>query len=70
MPDPRLPPDRSSFHSAARVFERAYLAHLAQRRRPRRRPGRERDGGGVPVEPDRPNSLSGGAAAELDFEGA
>ena len=37
-------------------------------RRPRRRPG-DPDEGGVPVEPDRPGTLSGGAAAAMDFEG-
>jgi hypothetical protein len=36
-------------------------------RRPRRR-GPDPDEGGVPVEPDRPHTLSGGAAAALDFE--
>lgn len=38
------------------------------------RPGRRRhkrdkdDDGGVPVEPNKPNTLSGGAAAELEFD--
>jgi hypothetical protein len=40
------------------------------KKRPGRRPRRGRDGepdpGGVPVEPDRPRDLSGGAAAEID----
>lgn len=35
-------------------------------RRPKRRPDSDR--GGVPVEPDRPSILTGGAAAELEFE--
>ena len=36
----------------------------------RRRSKRDRDDeeGGVPVEPNRPNTLSGGAAAELEFD--
>ena len=34
-------------------------------RRPR---PRDLDQGGVPVEPNRPNNLSGGAAAELEFD--
>lgn len=34
----------------------------------RRRRGGDPDEGGVPVEPDRPSTLSGGAAAALDFE--
>ncbi|WP_263854059.1 hypothetical protein [Sphingomonas parva] len=29
---------------------------------------RDRDDGGVPVEPNRPSTLSGGAAAPLEFE--
>ena len=32
-----------------------------------RRP-RDKDEGGVPVEPDNPRNLSGGAAAELEFD--
>jgi hypothetical protein len=37
-------------------------------RRTRRRRGPDPDEGGVPVEPDRPSTLSGGAAVALDFE--
>jgi hypothetical protein len=37
--------------------------------RKRGRKGRDRDEGGVPVEPNRPNTLSGGATAALDSEG-
>ena len=37
-----------------------------RRRRPRRR--KDLDEGGVPVEPDKPKNLSGGAAAALEFE--
>jgi hypothetical protein len=36
--------------------------------RKRRSRGGDPDEGGVPVEPDRPSTLSGGAAAALDFE--
>ena len=36
--------------------------------RKRRRRGPEAEDGGVPVTPDRPRNLSGGAAAALDFE--
>jgi len=48
--------------------EAAYLAWLeaTTRRRPHR--GKDKDSGGVPVEPDRPNTLSGGAAAPLEFD--
>ena len=34
----------------------------------RRRPGKTHDDGGVTVEPNRPNTLSGGAAAALEFD--
>jgi hypothetical protein len=37
-------------------------------RRARRRLGPDPEDGGVPVEPDRPSTLSGGAAVALDFE--
>ena len=33
-----------------------------------RRPGKRHEDGGVPVEPDRPNTLSGGASAALEFD--
>ena len=48
------------------------LAEFRERRlRRRRRGGRRGDqegGEGVPVDPDRPNHLSGGAAAALEFD--
>ena len=34
---------------------------------PKRRKGRDKDEGGVTVEPRKPKDLSGGAAAELEF---
>jgi hypothetical protein len=34
----------------------------------RRRKRKDPDRGGVPVEPNRPNTLSGGAAAPLEFD--
>ena len=34
----------------------------------KRRKGGEPDEGGVPVEPNRPSTLSGGAAAALEFD--
>jgi hypothetical protein len=37
-------------------------------RRRRRGPDKDLDEGGVPVEPDRPKTLDGGAAAQLDFD--
>jgi hypothetical protein len=40
----------------------------AQERRRRRRRRKDLDEGGVPVEPNKPNNLSGGAAAALEFD--
>ena len=63
MPTPdipsRKPRRRVSWHALA-------AALLANRKR--QPPGKAPDAGGVPVEPDNPRDLSGGAAAPLDFE--
>ena len=40
----------------------------AQERKLRRRRRKDLDDGGVPVAPDKPGNLSGGAAAALEFE--
>ena len=39
-----------------------------QLKRRRRKGGKDDEEGGVPVEPNKPNTLSGGAAAELEFD--
>jgi hypothetical protein len=44
------------------------LPPFLKRPGPRRKRGKDSDDGGVPVEPNRPNTLSGGAAAELEFD--
>ena len=63
MPTPDIP----SRKPRRRVsWDALAVALLANRKR--RRPGKAPDAGGVPVEPDRPRDLSGGAAAALDFE--
>ncbi|MFN3725344.1 MAG: hypothetical protein ACK4SZ_03460 [Allosphingosinicella sp.] len=63
MPTPdipsRRPRRRVSWHALAAAL------HAKRKRRP---PGKDHDPGGVPVEPDSPRDLSGGAAAPLDFE--
>lgn len=56
----------------ARMF-RAERLRKAGRPLPEIKPNRRRrrpdvEDGGVPVRPDRPRNLTGGAAAELDFE--
>jgi hypothetical protein len=45
-----------------------FAAYLNNLRRPRRNGGKDKDDGGVPVDPTRPNTLTGGAAAELEFD--
>jgi hypothetical protein len=49
-------------------MERRFWSYL--RFGPGRRIDRDKDTdeGGIPVEPNRPNTLSGGAAAELEFD--
>jgi len=63
MPSPDIP----SRKPRRRVHWEALAAALSANRKPRR-PGKAPDAGGVPVEPDRPRDLTGGAAAPLDFE--
>ena len=48
-------------------MERKFWSYLRIPRR-RRDGDKDSDEGGVPVEPNRPNTLSGGAAAELEFD--
>ena len=72
MPTPDIPPRPLRRDIGGRSFVPgfAYLSWvdaLGKRKRPGKRK-RDRDDGGVPVEPDRPNSLSGGAEAPLEFE--
>jgi hypothetical protein len=70
MPTPDFPPYRRRRNVGLRSLTSgfAYLAFTEAMKRKRRKPGKELDEGGVPVEPDRPRNLEGGAAAELDFE--
>ena len=43
-------------------------AHMSKLRQRWKRPKRDLDEGGVPVEPNWPRDLSGGAAAPLEFD--
>ena len=55
-------------HSARHVFNLHMLAWSeAQEKRRRRRRRKDLDEGRVPVEPNKPLNLSGGAAAALEF---
>ena len=68
MPTPDLGPRRSSEERLRIARERTFASRLADRikRRNKRRDGEAGDS--VPVEPNRPNDLSGGAAAALEFD--
>ncbi len=70
MPTPDFPSHRRRRNVGRSSLPRrsAYLAVMEAMKRRRGQPGKELDEGGVPVEPDRPRNLEGGAAAELDFE--
>ncbi len=46
----------------------ARIAWIGALPRGKRKPKKDKDGGGVPVEPDRPRNLSGGAAAALEYD--
>jgi hypothetical protein len=61
-PDPFGPPflPRSTLRT---------LALVAMLKRGRKGKDKDPDRGGVPVEPNRPNTLTGGAAAPLEFDG-
>ena len=72
MPKPDLPGERKQFRS--RLRERLLREHFASIVHPflnlrgRRRGRGAADNDGIPVNPNRPNHLTGGAAAALDFE--
>ncbi|MEA2999375.1 MAG: hypothetical protein QOK17_1208 [Sphingomonadales bacterium] len=70
MPTPDFPPHRPRRDVGGRSFTPGFgwLAWTEALKRRKRRPGKDGKHGGVPVEPDRPRNLTGGAAAELDFE--
>ncbi len=66
FPDP-LRPYRK--HGRGHAFHVHLLAWIeAQEKRRRQRRPKDLDEGGVPVEPNKPNNLSGGAAAALEFD--
>lgn len=66
FPDP-FRPNRK--HGRAHAFNLHMLAWSeVQEKRRRRRRRKDLDEGGVPVEPDKPKNLSGGAAAALEFD--
>jgi hypothetical protein len=66
MPFPDLPPRRSRADLNS-WFGIQFSGWIEARKRRRRR-GKDFDDGGVPVGPDKPKNLSGGAAAALEFD--
>ena len=71
MPTPDIPPRRLRRDAGGRSFTPGFdlLRKSPFLRRKRRRKGEDPDEGGVPAVPDRPSTLSGGAAAALEFDG-
>lgn len=68
MPIPDLGPRLTAEERLRIARERTFVRRMVGRlRRGPRRPGGEA-GEGVPVEPNRPLDLSGGAAAALEFD--
>ena len=68
MPIPDLGPRLSAQERLRIAQEKTFVRRFSDRiRRGKKRPGDE-PGETVPVEPNRPLDLSGGAAAELNFE--
>jgi hypothetical protein len=63
-----VPLPRKLPRASRREFRADYDAWLRKQFRSRRPRGKDPESGGVPVEPDKPRDLTGGAAAALDFE--
>ena len=68
MPTPDLGPRLSPAERLRLAREKTFVRRMVERlRRGPRRPGGE-PGESIPVQPDRPLDLSGGAAAALAFD--
>lgn len=70
MPTHDIPRWTPRHDAGGRSFTPGYSAGSWKEalKRKKRRRGKDPDGGGVPVAPDAPRTLEGGAAAALDFE--
>jgi len=68
FPDPFRALRKHGFSHAFALHMLAWTEAQERRRRNRRRRRKDLDDGGVPVEPNKPNKLSGGAAAALEYE--
>ena len=67
VPSPRERVRRLVHEAIQRALRGRITLSISNQRRPRRGRG-SLDDEGVPVNPNRPNHLTGGAAAALDFE--
>ncbi len=65
FPDPFRPHRK---HGRGYVFNLHMLAWIEAQEKRQRRRRKDLDEGGVPVEPNKPKNLSGGAAAALEFD--
>ena len=68
FPDPFRAHRKHGLHHAFALHMLAWTKAQEQRRRKRRGRRKDLDDGGVPVEPNKPWNLSGGAAVALEFE--
>ncbi|WP_374943942.1 hypothetical protein [Sphingomonas sp.] len=68
MPTPDHAPRRSSQERLRIAQERAFARIVVERVRHLRKRFDGEAGESVPVEPNRPNDLTGGAAAALEFD--
>ena len=66
LPRPRRPAPFGARAARSRLGVLALVAMLQRRRKDK---DKDSDRDGVPVEPNRPNTLSGGAEAPLEFDG-
>ena len=67
-PDPTERKDRRAVRGRSFTPGFARTAWIDALGRGKRKPKQDKDSGGVPVEPDRPRNLSGGAAAALEYD--
>jgi hypothetical protein len=68
FPDPFRAHRKHGPHLAFGLHMLAWREAQERRRRKRRGRRKDLDDGGVPVEPNKPKNLSGGAAVALEFE--
>jgi hypothetical protein len=68
FPDPFRMHRKHSLGHGVTLHILAWFNAQQKRSRPRRGRRKDLDDGGVPVEPNRPKNLSGGAAAALEYE--